>query len=164
MRHNVKLLGHTASVEDVKFMPNSENVLCSAGQDSLLLFWDIRVGSNPVITVKDLHDGDINTVDWSVLNDNFLATGANDCLVKLLDIRKIVDQLSSSPSNTSPIVATLQGHPTKVQTVRFSTFDSRFLASTGEQIVFWNLESLSPEMSKQASSIFNPEEIKSDLF
>ena len=38
-----KLVGHTSSVEDVIFKPNSAHELCSVGIDKKILFWDTRV-------------------------------------------------------------------------------------------------------------------------
>lgn len=52
---------------------------------------------------------DINTVDWSALNDNLIATGSNDKLVKVIDIRN----LGGDPSRA--IRNVLQKHQSKVQ-------------------------------------------------
>ena len=36
-----------------------------------------------------VHNDDINTVDWSKINTNLIATGSNDKKVALIDIRKL---------------------------------------------------------------------------
>ena len=41
-----------------------------------------------------MHKDDINTVDWSKVNTNLIATGSNDNKVCVIDIRKL-----SSDSN-----------------------------------------------------------------
>ena len=41
-----------------------------------------------MIRLKEVHKSDINTVDWSPLNDNLIATGSEDTLVKIIDVRK----------------------------------------------------------------------------
>jgi len=38
--------------------------------------------------LKDVHKSDINTIDWSTKDENLIATGSNDTLVKILDVRK----------------------------------------------------------------------------
>ena len=42
----------------------------------------------PILKLKDVHKSDINTIDWCSKNDNLIATGSNDTLVKILDVRK----------------------------------------------------------------------------
>ncbi|XP_041997385.1 WD-40 repeat-containing protein MSI4-like [Salvia splendens] len=43
--------GHTDTVEDVQFCPSSSQQFCSVGDDSCLIFWDARIGSDPVVKV-----------------------------------------------------------------------------------------------------------------
>lgn len=83
------LCGHSDSVEDLCFKPGSADILCSVGIDRQLLIWDLRVStSEPKMSLKDLHSSDINTVDWSPCNESLIATGGNDNLVKIVDLRK----------------------------------------------------------------------------
>jgi WD40 repeat protein len=60
-----------------------------------------------VIRLKEVHKSDINTVDWSPLNANLIATGSEDTLVKIIDVRKADGQ-------QNPIVKTLHKHNSKV--------------------------------------------------
>eukprot|EP00356_Strombidium_inclinatum_P000192 CAMPEP_0170512116 /NCGR_PEP_ID=MMETSP0208-20121228/66673_1 /TAXON_ID=197538 /ORGANISM="Strombidium inclinatum, Strain S3" /LENGTH=141 /DNA_ID=CAMNT_0010795713 /DNA_START=1030 /DNA_END=1455 /DNA_ORIENTATION=- len=83
-------------------------------------------------------------MDWSEANTNYLATGSNDCLVKLLDLRKVFASIHADQKKEHPVVATLHEHTSKVQTVKFSPFNWKYLASTGEAIYFWNLEEALP--------------------
>tara|TARA_B110000285_G_scaffold76389_1_gene87960 strand:- start:604 stop:846 length:243 start_codon:yes stop_codon:yes gene_type:complete len=78
-------------VEDICFQPNSDDVLCSVSVDRQVIFWDLRVGHSPVVRLKEVHKSDINTVDWNTLNPNLLATGSEDTLVKILDVRMAYD-------------------------------------------------------------------------
>ena len=143
---HVKLKGHTKSVEDLVFKPNSRNILCSVGVDRQVVFWDLRVGTKPTLTLQEVHKSDINTVDWSSQNDNLLATGSNDTLVKILDIRKAYNLIgSASPkvnSSQSPIIQTLHKHQSKVHVVKFANFSRHYLASCGDSLLFWDLSGI----------------------
>ena len=103
-----------------------------------MIFWDLRVGLTPVIRLKEVHKSDINTVDWSNLNPNLLATGSEDTLVKILDARMAYDTKHFG----NPIIKTLYKHKKKVQGVKFSPFDSRYLASSGDSLVIWDIKNL----------------------
>lgn len=85
-------LGHVSSVEDVSFSAKDRNILCSAGQDSKLLIWDVRVHDGRAIAgVSQAHDGDINSCDFGGLESNLIATGGNDACIRVWDRRKLVD-------------------------------------------------------------------------
>ena len=146
-QNNALLCGHTDSVEDLCFKPNSVDILCSVGVDRQLLIWDLRErSSEPIMSLKDLHSSDINTVDWSSCNESLIATGSNDTLVKIVDLRKfqtnhLTNAAGLRASSDSPIVNILKKHNSKVQTVKFCPFSSRYLASSGDSIVLWDLES-----------------------
>lgn len=87
-KNSMTLRGHTASVEDLCFKASSKDVLCSVGVDRKLLIWDLRQIEKPSLSLEEIHSSDINTVDWCQLDENLIATGSNDCLVKVFDIRK----------------------------------------------------------------------------
>lgn len=68
--------GHTATVEDVCFKPDSHTEVCSVGDDQLLLFWDERSGTSPVLEVPKWSTVDLHCVDWNHADVNLLVTGA----------------------------------------------------------------------------------------
>ena len=126
--------------------------MCSVSVDRQVIFWDLRIGLSPVIRLKEVHKSDINTVDWSYLNPNLLATGSEDTLVKILDVRKAYDTKQFG----NPIIETLCKHSSKVQGVKFSPFDSRYLASSGDSLVIWDIKNLgSEELPISKSSSFS---------
>lgn len=68
--------GHTATIEDVGFMPKSKEELVSVGDDHALLLWDTRSGSTASARVDKAHgQNDLHCVDWSARNTHHLATG-----------------------------------------------------------------------------------------
>ena len=112
------------------FKPGSQHMLCSVGVDRKVLVWDLRSGQKPVLTLREVHSSDINTVDWSRHDEWLLATGSNDTLVKLLDLRQ----------SGNPIISCLHKHQSKVHQVKFADFDRRYLASSGDSLVFWDIK------------------------
>ena len=89
-----------------------------------------------MITMQEVHKSDINTVDWSSFNEYLLATGSTDKLVKLLDLRRAYQA-------QVPVIGCLHKHQSDVRQVKFSNFDSRYLASSGDSLVFWDISSYS---------------------
>jgi WD40 repeat protein len=93
-----------------------------------------------------MHKDDINTVDWSKVNTNLIATGSNDKKVCVIDIRKLsndsldISSLSAADFGRSPIVKTFEGHTEHVLSVRFCPFNARFLLSSAESVKIWDLE------------------------
>jgi WD40 repeat protein len=108
------------------------------GVDRQVIFWDLRQGMQPVLKLKDVHKSDINTIDWCSKNDNLIATGSNDTLVKILDVRKAYSLLDDLQS-INPIINTLHKHQSKVHVVKFAPFSSKYLASSGDSLIFWDL-------------------------
>lgn len=73
---NCRAQGHTATIEDVVWKPDSASELASVGDDRGLLLWDTRAGTKPAQRKLNAHGAhDLHTVDWSGLRDELLATG-----------------------------------------------------------------------------------------
>ncbi|KAL8102573.1 WD-40 repeat-containing protein MSI4-like [Apium graveolens] len=81
--------GHEDTVEDVQFCPSSAQEFCSVGDDSCLILWDARTGSDPVIKVEKAHNADVHCVDWNPLDINLLLTGSADHSVCMFDRRNL---------------------------------------------------------------------------
>ena len=141
----IKLSGHSGNIEDLAFKYDSTSCeLVSVGIDRYILFWDIRTGSNkPVARALQAHYDDINTVDWCKLDQNYIATGSNDKIVNILDIRKLSIDGSSGLSDKNQIcpavVRQLVGHISSINVVRFSPFSKDHVASSDDNLIFWDL-------------------------
>nr|XP_018684678.1 PREDICTED: WD-40 repeat-containing protein MSI4-like isoform X2 [Musa acuminata subsp. malaccensis] len=118
--------GHTDTVEDVQFCHFSPQEFCSVGDDSCLILWDARAGRSPALKVEKAHDGDINCVDWSPHDENFLLTGSADSSVKIFDRRN----LTSGGAGSS--LHTFQHHKAAVLCVQWSPDKSSVFGSAGE--------------------------------
>ncbi|URE16882.1 WD-40 repeat-containing protein [Musa troglodytarum] len=92
--------GHKDTVEDVQFCHFSPQEFCSVGDDSCLILWDARAGRSPALKVEKAHDGDINCVDWSPHDENFILTGSADSSVKMFDRRNLTSGGAGSSLHT----------------------------------------------------------------
>ena len=100
---------------------------------------------NPSFRLLNVHNDDINTVAWSALNTNYVATGSNDKKVCLIDVRKFSSSSEKMDIKTlapdqSPIVKVLTGHTESITGLQFCPFDQRYLISSAESVKIWNLE------------------------
>eukprot|EP00281_Chroomonas_sp_CCMP1168_P031913 CAMPEP_0206242778 /NCGR_PEP_ID=MMETSP0047_2-20121206/17240_1 /ASSEMBLY_ACC=CAM_ASM_000192 /TAXON_ID=195065 /ORGANISM="Chroomonas mesostigmatica_cf, Strain CCMP1168" /LENGTH=430 /DNA_ID=CAMNT_0053667823 /DNA_START=25 /DNA_END=1317 /DNA_ORIENTATION=+ len=87
-----KFEGHSDTIEDVCFRPSSADEFCSVGDDQLLLFWDHRSGTSPVLSVPKWCDVDLHCVDWNAADENLLVTGGADGGTFVFDRRKVEGQ------------------------------------------------------------------------
>ena len=76
-------------MEDLVFKSDSIYELCSVGVDRQMLFWDVRSNKNPTMGIQNLHTDDINSVDWSKLDHNYVISGSSDRTAAIVDIRKL---------------------------------------------------------------------------
>ncbi|KAJ9551169.1 hypothetical protein OSB04_015214 [Centaurea solstitialis] len=110
--------GHTDTVEDVQFCPTSCIIIvidtfymvfkflfvdkasqefCSVGDDSCLILWDARVGTDPIMKVEKAHNADVHCVDWSPHDENYILTGSADHSVCMFDRRNLTCDGIASP-------------------------------------------------------------------
>ncbi|XP_074578271.1 WD-40 repeat-containing protein MSI4-like [Curcuma longa] len=118
--------GHVDTVEDVQFCPFSSQEFCSVGDDSCLILWDARVGTNPALKVERAHDGDINCVDWNPFDVNLLLTGSADSSVKMFDRRYM------TTGGIGSSVHTFHHHRAAVLCVQWCPDKSSVFGSAGE--------------------------------
>ena len=100
----------------------------------------------PVSKLLNVHMDDINTVDWSRINPNLIATGSNNKKVCVSDIRKltgysmdIASLTTPEQASLSPVVHTFEGHTEPILSVRFCPFNGRFLLSSAESVKIWDM-------------------------
>ena len=110
-------LGHTSSVEDIHWQPQSEFTFCSVSSDKSMNIFDTRNGFSPVIKIPDAHENDINVMSWSHVNTNLIVTGGDDCATKIWDCRTLQNQdqktsIAAVKFHSKPITS-IDWHPTQ---------------------------------------------------
>ncbi|CAA0842097.1 WD-40 repeat-containing protein MSI4 [Striga hermonthica] len=128
--------GHDDTVEDVQFCPSSSQQFCSVGDDSCLILWDARIGSNPVVKVEKAHNADLHCVDWNPHDENYILTGSADHTVHMFDRRNLTSDRVGLP------VHKFQGHKDAVLCVQWSPDKSSVFGSSAEDglLNIWDYE------------------------
>ncbi|XAR49944.1 hypothetical protein NMG60_11004130 [Bertholletia excelsa] len=130
--------GHADTVEDVQFCPSSAQEFCSVGDDSCLILWDARTGSNPVLKVEKAHEADLHCVDWNPHDVNLILTGSADNSVRMFDRRNLTSGGAGSP------VHIFEGHNAAVLCVQWSPDKSSVFGSSAEDGILniWDHEKI----------------------
>lgn len=126
---------HSSTVEDTRWMPGSDELFVSVGDDRALRMWDMRCGGGPVYEMLRAHDADINAVSWSEGNTALVATGSDDRTAKVFDLRAVSDAHASgsyagAAAAGPPVVVTLP-HRGEVKLVSFRPKSDQHLATCG---------------------------------
>lgn len=93
--HRVKsLITYTDNtlIFSVSFSGSQRNIFCSVGSDGLLKLWSTNETS-PVREVQ-ISTGEVMSCDWSTCDDNLIVTGDSEGVIKVHDIRYLLDPLS----------------------------------------------------------------------
>lgn len=72
-----KVTAHEGCVRTVAFSPFVPHWVASGGDDATVRVWDLRYGSDPVVTLTP-HTGPVHCVEWSHSNCDVLASGGAD--------------------------------------------------------------------------------------
>lgn len=81
-----ELFGHTGSVNAIAFAPHSSSHICTAGDDSQALIWDLStMNSMPKSPIEDPilaynADGEISNLQWSASQPDWVSIAYNDKL------------------------------------------------------------------------------------
>lgn len=145
------LNGHSDRVSSLSW---NNYILSTGGRDSQIINHDVRIKDSAISKVINGHNKEVCALKWN-LNNNLLASGANDNKVCIWDIRKskcngiksIWSLIENQPINNineiSPLYTFIQ-HEAAVKALAWSPYNSNILASGGGKkdntIKFWNME------------------------
>jgi len=132
-----KFQGHTETVEDVCFRPDSSNEFCSVGDDQKLLFWDARSKLTPVQQAPKWCTVDLHCVDWNQEQLDLLVTGDANGATVVFDRRKM-----SGPNGEATPLYSLHYHEEGVYRVGWLPKSTKHFASGGEDssLFIWDLD------------------------
>ncbi|KAF6003932.1 hypothetical protein F1559_004063 [Cyanidiococcus yangmingshanensis] len=146
-----RLIGHTATVEDVCFHPSNPSLLASCGDDRCLLLWDLRAPPRPIGGVRNAHAGDVNCLDWSRdRNAHYLITGGDDGVVRLWDMRAISTwaiegKMHQKTQLAEPVYEFVADDRLRgaVSCVQWNPLDPRYFLSAAEtEVIVWDTENM----------------------
>ncbi|GFS01034.1 glutamate-rich WD repeat-containing protein 1-like [Elysia marginata] len=82
-------VGHSASVEDIKWSPKESNVFMTCSVDKSLRVWDARCNPSKAckLVANEAHLRDINVIDWSEF-EPLVISGGDDGVIKIWDLRR----------------------------------------------------------------------------
>ena len=98
------------SVEDLQWSPTESTVLCAAECGGSVKIYDTRAPHRSMLS-KEISNTDINVLSWNKLVANLLATGADDGVLSVWDLRNFQDPLARFTSHKTPITS-VEWHPT----------------------------------------------------
>ncbi|RMZ53608.1 hypothetical protein APUTEX25_003142, partial [Auxenochlorella protothecoides] len=129
----LRLLGSTDTVEDVAWLPGSDALLASVGDDRSLRGWDCRAGGAAYVVAAAHSAHDIHALDWSGGRPELVATGAADGSVRVWDVRRL--------SAGAPLLH-LAHHAAAAACLEWSPAAAGALASGGEDglLCLWDVE------------------------
>lgn len=152
---NTIFLGHKGSVEDLQWSPTEASVFASCGTDGHLRLWDSRIQGGTAALSHHLHPGtDINVFSWNALKPNLVATGADDSIFSVWDLRKMNTSITRSDWHKGPITS-----------IEWSPHDSDVLVVSGEdnQISLWDWSIVNDSDSHQQDQLPDGTMIPSNL-
>eukprot|EP01094_Clydonella_sp_ATCC50884_P011283 TRINITY_DN2108_c0_g1_i3.p1 TRINITY_DN2108_c0_g1~~TRINITY_DN2108_c0_g1_i3.p1 ORF type:complete len:423 (+),score=113.76 TRINITY_DN2108_c0_g1_i3:39-1271(+) len=137
---------HTANVGDVQWHPRDPNLLMTAGDDKMIMLWDLRTGQ-PSEEFK-AHKLEVNSVAFNQTSDFFFISGSTDKTIRLWDTRKL----------TKPVYS-FYGHTDEVYTVQWSPSSPLVFASGSKdrRVMIWDVEAIGANQSAASEKEGPPE-------
>lgn len=125
------LRGHTGSIEELQWSPTERHVLCSASSDGTVKIWDARSPTKKHQISVEVSSSDVNVASWCRSVDYLLATGADDGVWGVWDLRtfgnaaqgKTVAATASFNFHQQPITS-VEFHPTEDSVVAVACADN----------------------------------------
>lgn len=131
--------GHSKLVYNAMFSPLIPNTFASVSADGYLKIWNVFNKDRPIASLKS-HDGEVLTCDWCKFDQNILATGSCDGLIRGYDIRHFGVPMFELKGEWRHLMVSFEfinispfhkGCDFAVRKIQFSPFDISTIASVG---------------------------------
>jgi ribosome assembly protein RRB1 len=122
------------SVEDVQWSPSEATVLASAECGGHVRIYDTRAPNRAMISHKIHANGsDVNVLSWNALVTNLLATGSDDGVLSVWDLRHFAASQAESTHKGPKPLARFTPHATPITSVEWHPTDESMLAATDDR-------------------------------
>jgi WD40 repeat protein len=128
---------HRYGVTDLSFNPNKPHVVATAGQDSLLKFWDLRNAKTPLLSARGAHSHYTWGVEYNPFHDQLVLSSGTDSIVNLWRISTIssaplltLDEGDDRPESFNVRVSRFE-HGDSVYAMAWGASDAWIYASVG---------------------------------
>lgn len=139
-----------ASVEDLQWSPTEGTVLASAECGGYVRIYDTRAPHRAMLGHKiHSNSADVNVLSWNKLVANLIATGGDDGVLSVWDLRTFS---SSSSGETPSPLARFTSHQTPITSLEWHPSDESMLAvsdDVGTYIYDLSIEEEDDEVGKQ---------------
>lgn len=147
------LRGHTGSVEELQWSPGERHVFASASSDGTVKIWDARAPNRKHQLSVEVSSSDVNVASWCRSVDYLLATGADDGVWGVWDLRTFP---STAQGKTISATASFTFHQEPITSVEFHPSEDSVVAvaCADNTVTQWDLGvELDDEESKDTGGV-----------
>merc|ERR1712157_227029 len=115
------------SVEDIQWSPTESTVLCSAECHGAINVYDVRCKGKSMLHCLVHHNySDVNVIAWNQKVTNLLASGSDDGVFSVWDLRSFEQPLARFQPCKKPITS-IEWHPTDESMILVSDEDVTYV-------------------------------------
>ena len=145
--------GSSMSIEDLQWSPTEATVFASAECGGIVRIFDTRAPNRSMIR-HQIHDTDINVLSWNHLVSNLLATGSDDGVLSVWDLRKF-----NTATEDLAALARFTSHRSPINSVEWHPTDESMLAVTDDAGAYVYDLSVEEDESTKASTLDLPPQL-----
>jgi ribosome assembly protein RRB1 len=148
-----KRSGTSLSIEDLQWSPTEATVFASAECGGIVRVFDTRAPNRSMIR-HQIHDTDINVLSWNHLVSNLLATGSDDGILSVWDLRKF-----NTATEDLAALARFTSHKSPINSVEWHPTDESMLSVTDDSGAYVYDLSVEEDETTRASGIDLPPQL-----
>jgi ribosome assembly protein RRB1 len=130
--------GHTGSIEEIQWSPSERHVFASASSDGTVKIYDARSNTKKHQLSVEVSSSDVNVASWCRAVDYLLATGADDGVWGVWDLRTFPNAGQGKPISA---IASFTFHQQPITSVEFHPTEDSIIAvaSADNTITQWDM-------------------------